>query len=464
MHRIQYRNNRVSLLWFGILCFVILSPSTQGSNGQAATAVPLSGITVDGDLSDWPDTLREYPISYPEDGDLPLSPEDLQATFRIAYNPDEQLLYVAVQVQDDSIVLKNREGDYCALFVPDEFRADDEQPVSFFLQFDDDTVTVSAMDNGYVVEQAAHHGPNDRQYEFSIKAEGLRIGRVLELDLAIQDRDADGSSTSFTWGKGSLRLKRKIDSDGRLGGVLLGDRETGRLSVQMKWTESGEPVRRAQVQVRKKEDDSNVLFINTDADGIFALDLPAGAYKIETAGESEATAVVTSGQTVSLTLDRPSPVGKTLATEFSVITRSRLGNRNGLWQSFSQFDNWGQSRISKLIQDRRGYVWVGRREEGVFRYDGNQFEKLNIPDDLNALTVFEDSADRLWIGTRDNGVWRFDSKQGALTQFSVKDGLSDNRVRDIIEDRRGNIWLATENGISRYDLKQFENFDARDGL
>ena len=194
MRRIQYRRNRVSLLWFVTLCVVILGPSTQASNGQVATAVPLSGITVDGDLSDWPDTLRRYPISYPEDGDLPQSPEDLQASFRIAYDPHEQLLYVAVQVQDDSIVLAKGKGDFCEIFVPNAFWATGETLASSFLQFDDNTLAVSVMAKGYQVVQAAHHGSNYRQYEFSIQGEALRTGRVLELDLAIQDRDADGSS------------------------------------------------------------------------------------------------------------------------------------------------------------------------------------------------------------------------------------------------------------------------------
>jgi len=44
------------------------------------------------------------------------------------------------------------------------------------------------------------------------------------------------------------------------------------------------------------------------------------------------------------------------------------------------------------------------------------------------------------------------------TRLSAKDGLSCNTVNDITQDREGFIWLATSNGISRYDGYQFINF------
>lgn len=43
-------------------------------------------------------------------------------------------------------------------------------------------------------------------------------------------------------------------------------------------------------------------------------------------------------------------------------------------------------------------------------------------------------------------------------RLSAKDGLSCNTVNDITQDREGFIWLATSNGISRYDGYQFINF------
>ena len=56
------------------------SSSTYAQNGAVGIANPAKGITVDGDLSDWPEGLRTYPIERIESGD------ELKAHFRVAYN------------------------------------------------------------------------------------------------------------------------------------------------------------------------------------------------------------------------------------------------------------------------------------------------------------------------------------------------------------------------------------------
>ena len=45
-----------------------------------------------------------------------------------------------------------------------------------------------------------------------------------------------------------------------------------------------------------------------------------------------------------------------------------------------------------------------------------------------------------------------------FANYTVQDGLSHNTVNDIIQDKNGFIWFATENGLSRYDGYSFVNF------
>ena len=63
-----------------------LAPPLDAHNGSVAIAVPLKGIAVDGDLSDWPPGLVEYPITFPEWGDAPVNEEDFQGVFRVGYS------------------------------------------------------------------------------------------------------------------------------------------------------------------------------------------------------------------------------------------------------------------------------------------------------------------------------------------------------------------------------------------
>lgn len=81
----------------------------------------------------------------------------------------------------------------------------------------------------------------------------------------------------------------------------------------------------------------------------------------------------------------------------------------------------------------------------------------------NSSTIYDnvgcgiqDKAGNLWFGTYKNGVYRYDGK--AFTNFTTKDGLSRNTICSILEDKTGNIWFGTDSGmVCRYDGKTFSN-------
>ncbi len=55
-------------------------------------------------------------------------------------------------------------------------------------------------------------------------------------------------------------------------------------------------------------------------------------------------------------------------------------------------------------------------------------------------------------------------KKGTWRNYTYLDGLASNKVYAIQSDRMGNLWFGTENGISRYDGRNFVNFTKKDGL
>jgi ligand-binding sensor domain-containing protein len=69
----------------------------------------------------------------------------------------------------------------------------------------------------------------------------------------------------------------------------------------------------------------------------------------------------------------------------------------------------------------------------------------------NIHCSLQDKYGNLWFGTTGEGVYRYDGKE--FSQFTEKDGLSNNKVWSILEDRLGNIWFGTDDGVSRYDGK-----------
>ena len=67
--------------------------------------------------------------------------------------------------------------------------------------------------------------------------------------------------------------------------------------------------------------------------------------------------------------------------------------------------------------------------------------------------IFQDLNNNYWFASNGEGVYRYDGK--TLIQFTTKDGLRDNQVLTIQEDKQGNLWFVTVGGISRFDGKNF---------
>lgn len=58
-------------------------------------------------------------------------------------------------------------------------------------------------------------------------------------------------------------------------------------------------------------------------------------------------------------------------------------------------------------------------------------------------------------------IW---SQEVFYNNFTIKDGLPSNNIYNLIEDRNGFIWIATDRGVSRYDGVKFTNFSSENGL
>ncbi len=140
--------------------------------------------------------------------------------------------------------------------------------------------------------------------------------------------------------------------------------------------------------------------------------------------------------------------------------------------------------VHSVITDRSGKLWFGTGGGGVSSFDGSVFKTFNIAEGLPNSTVFsiaEDKSGKLWFGTNGGGVCRYDpaappGDPKAFTTFTTAQGLANNVVKSIIEDISGNIWVGTNGGgISRYatqgspggpsaDSKSFTTFTTAQGL
>ena len=103
------------------------------------------------------------------------------------------------------------------------------------------------------------------------------------------------------------------------------------------------------------------------------------------------------------------------------------------------------------------------------------FEKImKIPGDINSLGnndviyMFTDRLAQTWLCTFGGGLNRiyFEDGRPRFDVISTEDGLASNIVHSAVDDKNGNIWIATEYGISRLDRndRTVTNYSKYDGV
>lgn len=145
-----------------------------------------------------------------------------------------------------------------------------------------------------------------------------------------------------------------------------------------------------------------------------------------------------------------------------------------------------------IFIDSKNRVWIGTNGGGLNLYselNGGIFHHL-IADSKNQISLNSNSIFSicesslhnnpdetiLWIGTS-NGLNKVVVDNSNMNKssipeiktikcFSNKDGLADNSIKTIVEDKNGNLWLGTSSGITLFDLSKniFINFTTADGV
>ena len=164
-----------------------------------------------------------------------------------------------------------------------------------------------------------------------------------------------------------------------------------------------------------------------------------------------------------------------------------IGTNNGLNRynkSTSEIKSYRQNNynpytisnniINTIYIDKKGIIWLGTYN-GLNRFDkktGKFYSYKHIPGDPQSLSsnrvfgIFEDKNGIMWLGTLGGGLNKFDKKSGTFKYYTEKDGLANNMVYCMLEDNDGNLWLTTNNGISKFNIKSesFINYDVKDGV
>jgi ligand-binding sensor domain-containing protein len=111
--------------------------------------------------------------------------------------------------------------------------------------------------------------------------------------------------------------------------------------------------------------------------------------------------------------------------------------------------------VSAILEDRRGTLWIGSAESGLFRLslDG-KLRRFTTEGKLagdNIASLAEDHGGQIWVGMRSGvtgGLLDAGSDEPPVNRcYSTKDGLPTHWITDMPETGDGKFWLATVSGL-----------------
>lgn len=128
--------------------------------------------------------------------------------------------------------------------------------------------------------------------------------------------------------------------------------------------------------------------------------------------------------------------------------------------------------IRALFEDGDGKIWIGIYGGGINLFDpANQtFTSLNSANSkLTSDIVYSIKGDRkgqIWVGTMGGGLNLWNRKTRQFSSYTEKNGLNNNVINSITEDKQGFLWLSTNNGLTRFDPQKpiFTSFGLGNGL
>jgi len=146
----------------------------------------------------------------------------------------------------------------------------------------------------------------------------------------------------------------------------------------------------------------------------------------------------------------------------------RTGKFSRLIYDSSRKTSLSGNNIVSIHEDRESKIWIGTDDGGLncyhpaTRHFSHYFHNEERMPDLRVL--FTDSKGRLWVGQK--GLYLLDAARNTFSLFPDKAGLSNEFIKGITEDEEGTLWIATSNGITRFnpDTYSFKKYNTGDGL
>jgi PAS domain S-box-containing protein len=113
---------------------------------------------------------------------------------------------------------------------------------------------------------------------------------------------------------------------------------------------------------------------------------------------------------------------------------------------------------SHILRDRDGGLWIATIDRGLLHHHNGKTDAFSEADGLSGDTVkalYEDREGNIWVVTP-NGLDRF--RHYAVFNIRNKQGLSNTDTLSVLAAEDGTVWIATYNGVNRWNDGQISVF------
>lgn len=120
--------------------------------------------------------------------------------------------------------------------------------------------------------------------------------------------------------------------------------------------------------------------------------------------------------------------------------------------------------VTSIQEARDGKLWLaaGGRLNLLINDARVRVSPRGLPSGISASIVREGRDGTLWIGSLGGGLVRLGEGQSVV--YSYPDILPDNTILSFFEDRDGNLWIGTQDGLVRFSRSSVTTISRRDGL
>jgi signal transduction histidine kinase/ligand-binding sensor domain-containing protein/DNA-binding response OmpR family regulator len=132
--------------------------------------------------------------------------------------------------------------------------------------------------------------------------------------------------------------------------------------------------------------------------------------------------------------------------------------QNGRFTAFAGNDA-PSSEVFTILQAHDGALWAGTKGGGLSVLRAGRFTTYTSRQGLSqdvVTSLYEDRDGVMWIGTAGGGLNRF--QHGHFTIYTTGQGLFDNTAYQILEDAGGNLWLSCNRGVFRVSRAELNAF------